>query len=103
MITRFQYRMAQGRMIEYYYRAGLLLTESDWIYPEAVDFSTRNADPYEVQILTLINTQQIGVEIITNFPGQTFDKYIHPCLVKLVRSLLAHIPFREGINISIQT
>jgi D-lyxose ketol-isomerase len=80
MITRSQYRQARARTEEFLRIARLVLTERDLETLEVADFGLGDLEHFGAQITTLVDTGQIVVKVIVNFPYQTTPEHTHPRL-----------------------
>jgi D-lyxose ketol-isomerase len=80
MITRTEYESAQRRAAELLARAGIVARDDELAGIEVVDLGLSELEQSGLQILTLVNTENIGVKVLVLFPNQTFPQHKHPPL-----------------------
>jgi D-lyxose ketol-isomerase len=80
MITRSQYHQARLQTEKFLRAAGLVITERDLESLDVADFGFGKLKSIGAQIITLVETEQIGVRVIVNFPWQTEPEHTHPRL-----------------------
>ncbi|MBD3304997.1 D-lyxose/D-mannose family sugar isomerase [candidate division KSB3 bacterium] len=78
MITRKAFAAAQQRAAEMIRQAGVLITDEEQHRIEVADYSLDHLEQEGAEILTLIETERIGVRIIVLFPHQTLPEHWHP-------------------------
>jgi D-lyxose ketol-isomerase len=80
MITRAQYEDTRRRAGELIVRAGILARQDELERIEVVDLGLGELEQTGLQILTLVNTGEIGVKVLVLFPNQIFAQHKHPPL-----------------------
>lgn len=75
MITKEQARLMA---IEFFERAGILLTPEEKMNIEIADFGLRNLACIGLEILTYVNTERHCAKEIVLFPHQTCPEHRHP-------------------------
>jgi len=78
MITKTELKAAQKRAGEIIRRANILMTEEEQDRIRAADFGLNHLEEEGAQILTLVETERIGVKVIVLFPYQTLPEHWHP-------------------------
>ena len=78
MITRKEFNGAQKRAAEMIRQAGIFITEEERNRIEVADYSLSHLEKEGAQILTLIETERVGVRVIALFPNQTLPEHWHP-------------------------
>jgi D-lyxose ketol-isomerase len=80
MITRAQAEAARRRALELIQRAGVVVRAEELAKIEVPDFGLSEQEQTGLQILTLVNTPNIGVKVIALFPHQLCPQHRHPPL-----------------------
>jgi D-lyxose ketol-isomerase len=80
VITRAQLREARQRASELLQRAGVVARPDELDRIEVVDLGLGELEQTGLQILTLVDTGNIGVKVLALFPRQTFAQHKHPPL-----------------------
>ena len=78
MITREELETARRRAAECIRTAGFPFTRDEEARIEVADFGLGNLEVEGAQILTLIQTERIGVKLIVLFPHQSLPEHWHP-------------------------
>ena len=78
MITRKQFESAQKRAVEMIQQAHILINEEEQQRIEIADYSLNNLEKEGAQILTLVETERVGIRLIVLFPHQTLPEHWHP-------------------------
>ncbi len=77
MITKKQYTSAVERTLEYFERAGILLTEEEKTRVEVADFGLSDLENIGLEILTYVNTDRVCAKELVLFPRQTCPEHRH--------------------------
>lgn len=80
MITREEYENARRRATELIVRAGVLARTDELERIEVVDLGLGELERTGLQILTMVNTGEVGVKVLTLLPHQAFAQHKHPPL-----------------------
>lgn len=80
MITRAEYESARRRAAELIEQAGILARLNEIERIEVVDLGLGELEQTGLQILTMVNTGEVGVKVLALFPGQCFAQHKHPPL-----------------------
>jgi len=80
VITRDEYETARRRAEEMLARAGILARRDELDQIEVVDLGLGELEQTGLQILTLVNTGEVGVKVLVLFPNQAFSQHKHPPL-----------------------
>ena len=80
MITRAQAREARRQAGEFLQRAGVVARPDELDRIEVVDLGLGELEETGLQILTLVDTGNIGVKVLVLFPNQIFAQHRHPPL-----------------------
>jgi D-lyxose ketol-isomerase len=78
VITREEFSAAQKRAAEMIRQAGICITREEQNRIEVADYSLSHLEKEGAQILTLIETERVGVRVIALFPYQTLPEHWHP-------------------------
>lgn len=78
MITREQQKAARERAADMIRRAGMTITDEEAGSIEVVDFGLSDLAKEGVQVLTLVQTDRIGVKVLAMLPNQTEPEHWHP-------------------------
>ncbi len=78
MITRSQMRDAQKKALEYFKKAGIVLTEEEKQNIEIADFGLGDLETTGLELVTYINTERCCAKELVLFPGQTCPEHRHP-------------------------
>ncbi|HPQ47061.1 MAG TPA: D-lyxose/D-mannose family sugar isomerase [Clostridia bacterium] len=78
MITRKEYESAVVRTLEYFEKAGIVLTEEEKKRIEVADFGLSNLEKEGLEILTYVNTERCCAKELVLFPGQACCEHRHP-------------------------
>jgi len=80
MITRAQCESARHRAVGLLRQAGVVAREDELERIEVVDLGLGELEQTGLQILTLVNTCEVGVKVLVLFPNQVFSQHRHPPL-----------------------
>ena len=78
MLTKNEARRAQAKALEYFKKAGVVLTEEERGRIEVADFGLGDLEHTGLEILTYVNTQRSCAKELILFPGQTCPEHRHP-------------------------
>jgi len=78
MITRAQMRDAQKKAMEYFEKAGIVLTEDEKQNIEIADFGLGDLETTGLELVTYVNTERCCAKELVLFPGQTCPEHRHP-------------------------
>lgn len=78
MITRSQMRDAQKKALEYFKKAGIVLTEEEKQNIEIADFGLGDLETTGLELVTYVNTERCCAKELVLFPGQTCPEHRHP-------------------------
>jgi D-lyxose ketol-isomerase len=78
MISKQEYENARKRTLEYFEKAGIVLTEKEKGQIEVADFGLSNLEAEGLEIITYVNTQRTCAKELVLFPGQTCPEHRHP-------------------------
>lgn len=78
MITRAQYEAASRQALDYFRRAGIVLTEAERGRIEVADFGLGELETSGLELLTYLNTDRVCAKELVLFPGQTCPEHRHP-------------------------
>ncbi len=77
-MKRSEIRRAQQRALEYFDKAGIVLTDEERTRVEVADFGLGDLDLQGLEILTYVNTERCCAKELVLFPGQTCPEHHHP-------------------------
>lgn len=78
MITGKQYKEAQVMAIEFFERAGIVITPEEKRNIEVADFGLGDLAHVGLEIITYVNTERCCAKEIVLFPRQTCPEHRHP-------------------------
>lgn len=78
MITREQYEKARKITLEYFEKAGIVLTEDEKSRIEVADFGLGDLEKSGLQLLTYVNTERVCAKELVMTPFQTCPEHTHP-------------------------
>lgn len=78
MITKEQFRDAQKRALEYFERAGIVLTDEEKEEIEVADFALDELEKTGLELVVYVNTDRCCAKELVLFPGQTCPEHRHP-------------------------
>lgn len=78
MISRSQFEAAQQAAAELLKKTGVFINDDEPDKIAVADFGLSELDTIGAQILTLVDTEQIGVKLIALRPGQILPEHWHP-------------------------
>lgn len=78
MLDKKQFEEARLGAIEYFERAGIVLTEQEKQNIEVADFGLSDLHKIGLEVLVYINTARVCAKELVMFPGQTCPEHIHP-------------------------
>lgn len=78
MLTKEQDEEARIKALEYYKRAGIIVSEEEKKRIEVVDFGLGELEQTGVQILVYVSTSRYCVKEMVLFPKQTCPEHKHP-------------------------
>ena len=78
MITKKEFESAVSRTLDYFDKAGIILTETEKSSIEIADFGLSNLEKEGLEILTYVNTSRCCAKELVLFPGQACCEHRHP-------------------------
>lgn len=78
MLTKEEYKEAQLRAIEFFEKAGIVLTLEEKENIEVVDFGFGDLARIGLEIVTYVNTERCCAKEMVMFPHQTCPEHRHP-------------------------
>lgn len=78
MITKTQLENARKRALEYFEKAGIILTDEEKNNIEVADFGLDDLEKTGLEIVTYVNTSRCCAKELVLFPGQTCPEHRHP-------------------------
>ena len=76
-MTKELYEKQLKRALEYYEKAGIVLTEKEKQSIEVLDFDIWIPDDVGLQLLTYVNTEKVCAKEMVLFPYQTCPEHLH--------------------------
>lgn len=76
-MTREKYNEQVKKALEYYEKAGIVLTDSEKENIEVADFSMGMVDELGLQLLVYVNTDRVCAKEMVLLPGQTCPEHMH--------------------------
>jgi D-lyxose ketol-isomerase len=77
-ITRHEHESATAQALEYFTKAGIVLTEQEKECIEVADFGLGALKTYGVQLISYLNTDRVGAKEVVLTPGQICPEHRHP-------------------------
>lgn len=78
MLTKEEYRKAAAKALEYFEKAGIILTEEEKQNIEVADFGLNELESTGLQLITYVNTSRYCAKEMVLFPYQTCPEHRHP-------------------------
>lgn len=78
MISKNQYKQAQESAVEYFKKAGIILTEEEKENIEVADFGLSELESTGLELVTYVNTGRCCAKELVLFPHQTCPEHRHP-------------------------
>lgn len=78
MITKSQYNAAKNKALEYFEKAGIVLTEEEKEKIEVADFGLGELESTGLELITYVNTSRCCAKELIIFPRQTCPEHRHP-------------------------
>lgn len=76
-MTRKDFEKQVEKVLPYYEKAGIVLTEQEKQSVEVVDFGKNNVDELGLQLVVYINTERVCAKEMVLLPGQTCAEHMH--------------------------
>jgi D-lyxose ketol-isomerase len=80
MISRAEYEEAVRRTLEYFERAGIVITDEEKGRIEVADFGLGELEKTGLQLLVYVNTERVCAKELVLFPHQTCPEHRHPAV-----------------------
>ena len=80
MLTREQYEEARVKALEYFDRAGIVLTEEERDNLEVSDFGLGRLEDTGLELVVYVNTERCCAKELVLFPRQTCPEHRHPAI-----------------------
>lgn len=77
-LTQTQYRAAQQKALEYFRKAGIVLTPAEQERIEVADFGLDELERTGLELLTYVNTERCCAKELVLWPRQTCPEHRHP-------------------------
>jgi D-lyxose ketol-isomerase len=77
-MKRSEVRAAQARALEYFDKAGIVLTDEEKQRIEVADFGLGELEKQGLEILTYVNTERCCAKELVLFPNQACPEHLHP-------------------------
>lgn len=78
MISKEKYQEIVARTLEFFDKAGIVLTDEEKQNIEVADFGLDDIDNTGLELITYINTSRVCSKELVLFPGQTCPEHRHP-------------------------
>ncbi len=78
MLTKQQYKAAIVKTLDYFSKAGIILTTDEMENVEVADFGLSQLDEIGLELVTYINTSRCCAKELVLFPHQTCPEHRHP-------------------------
>ena len=78
MIAEKQYRDAQKKALQYFQKAGIVITEKERENIEVADFGLGELAETGLELLVYVNTERVCAKELVLFPYQTCPEHFHP-------------------------
>ncbi|MBC7960785.1 MAG: D-lyxose/D-mannose family sugar isomerase [Vallitaleaceae bacterium] len=80
MLTKQQYEEAKNRALDYFVKAGIVLTDEEKDKVEVADFGLGELESTGLELITYVNTARCCAKELILFPHQTCPEHRHPPL-----------------------
>ncbi|PMQ01110.1 MAG: D-lyxose/D-mannose family sugar isomerase [Dictyoglomus sp. NZ13-RE01] len=77
-MKRSEYERAKNRAIEYFQRAGIVITEEEKEKIEVADFGLGRLEEFGLELLVYVNTDRVCAKELVLFPRQICPEHRHP-------------------------
>ncbi|MEI6916316.1 MAG: D-lyxose/D-mannose family sugar isomerase, partial [Armatimonadota bacterium] len=77
-MKRSEIRSAQARALDYFGKAGIILTDAEMANVEVADFGLNDLESQGLEILTYVNTDRCCAKELVLFPYQACPEHFHP-------------------------
>lgn len=77
-MTKEQYEQTRKKTLDYFRKAGIVLTEEEKHNIEVADFGLNELESTGLEIITYVNTDRVCAKELVLFPGQTCPEHRHP-------------------------
>ena len=77
-MTKEQYEQTRKKTLDYFKKAGIVLTSNEEQNIEVVDFGLNELESTGLEIITYVNTDRVCAKELVLFPGQTCPEHRHP-------------------------
>ena len=78
MLSQQEFKQAQDRALDYFSKAGIVITDAEKERIEVADLGLSSLPQIGLEILTYVNTDRVCAKEIVLFPGQTCPEHRHP-------------------------
>ena len=78
MLTKRESKIVQRRALEFFKKAGIVLTSEEKKSIEIADFGLRDLAHTGLQLLVYVNTERCCAKELVLFPRQTCPEHLHP-------------------------
>lgn len=78
MLTKEQFESARARALEYFEKAGIVLTREEKENIEVADFGLGELEATGLEVVTYVNTERCCAKELILFPRQTCPEHRHP-------------------------
>lgn len=78
MITKNEFEQARLKAVEYFRKAGIVITEQEKQSIEVADFGLGDLGNIGLEVVVYVNTEKVCAKELVMFPGQTCPEHIHP-------------------------
>jgi D-lyxose ketol-isomerase len=72
MINKEEYENARKKAVEYFKKAGIVLTAEEKNFIEVADFGLGDLETIGLEVMVYINTSRVCAKELVMFPGQTW-------------------------------
>jgi len=80
VITKKEYEAAQLKAVQFYRKAGIVLTPEEKKTIEVADFGLSDLEHFGLEIVVYVNTDRVCAKELAMFPGQTCPEHLHPTI-----------------------
>jgi len=80
MITEKQYHETQKKALEYFKKAGIVVTVNESENIEVADFGLGELEQTGLELIVYVNTERVCAKELVLFPHQTCPEHLHPAI-----------------------
>jgi D-lyxose ketol-isomerase len=84
MITKNEYESAKARTLQYFEKAGIIISDKEKENIEVADFGLNRLNEIGLEILVYVNTERCCAKELVLFPYQVCPEHLHPSVNNVI-------------------